>query len=85
MSAAWGFDMLFPGAAPVHPHVYSNGDICLNLLGSDWRPSLSISSIAVAVLSMLTTAKQKQLPLDNASRKRVPTSFLVSVNGSGEA
>ncbi|PHJ25791.1 ubiquitin conjugating enzyme e2 [Cystoisospora suis] len=57
---------------PVHPHVYSNGDICLNLLGSDWRPSLSISSIAVAVLSMLTNAKQKQLPLDNASHLDVP-------------
>nr|CEL64296.1 TPA: Ubiquitin carrier protein, related [Neospora caninum Liverpool] len=55
--------------APVHLHVYSNGDICLNLLGSDWRPSLSISAVAVAILSMLTSAKQKQLPTDNAARK----------------
>ncbi|PFH31676.1 putative ubiquitin conjugating enzyme E2 [Besnoitia besnoiti] len=57
---------------PVHPHVYSNGDICLNLLGSDWRPSLSISAVAVAILSMLTSAKQKQLPMDNAAHVDVP-------------
>ncbi|KFG57522.1 putative ubiquitin conjugating enzyme E2 [Toxoplasma gondii RUB] len=58
--------------APVHVHVYSNGDVCLNLLGSDWRPSLSISAIAVAILSMLTSAKQKQLPTDNAAHMDVP-------------
>nr|CAJ20299.1 ubiquitin-conjugating enzyme, fragment [Toxoplasma gondii RH] len=58
--------------SPVHVHVYSNGDVCLNLLGSDWRPSLSISAIAVAILSMLTSAKQKQLPTDNAAHMDVP-------------
>ncbi|KEP62643.1 UNVERIFIED_CONTAM: ubiquitin conjugating enzyme E2, putative [Hammondia hammondi] len=58
--------------APVHVHVYSNGDVCLNLLGSDWRPSLSISAVAVAILSMLTSAKQKQLPTDNAAHMDVP-------------
>ena len=26
---------------PKHVHVYSNGDICLNLLGRDWRPMLT--------------------------------------------
>jgi hypothetical protein len=26
---------------PKHVHVYSNGDICLNLLGRDWRPTMT--------------------------------------------
>ena len=26
---------------PKHVHVYTNGDICLNLLGRDWRPMIT--------------------------------------------
>lgn len=60
---------LFFVAAPKHPHIYSNGDICLNLLQSDWHPSLSIEKIARAILSMMASAKHKQTPLDDALRK----------------
>ncbi|CEM32784.1 unnamed protein product [Vitrella brassicaformis CCMP3155] len=52
---------------PRHPHVYSNGDICLNLLGTDWKPTLTVASVALSILSMLSSAKEKKLPLDNAS------------------
>jgi hypothetical protein len=55
--------------APRHPHVYSNGDICLNLLGADWRPNLTVDALVVSILSMLTSAKEKKVPLDNALRK----------------
>ncbi|OEH73841.1 ubiquitin conjugating enzyme [Cyclospora cayetanensis] len=53
---------------PVHPHVYSNGDICLNLLGSDWHPSLSVLKLALAVLSMLLSASTKKAPQDDLLR-----------------
>ena len=51
---------------PRHQHVYSNGDICLNLLGKDWRPTMTAELIAVSILSMLSSAKEKKTPQDNA-------------------
>lgn len=51
---------------PKHTHIYTNGDICLNLLGNDWRPSLTAKNIFVAILSMLSSATEKRLPVDNA-------------------
>ncbi|UVC49968.1 ubiquitin-conjugating enzyme E2 [Theileria orientalis] len=51
--------------APVHPHVYSNGDICMSSIGSEYLPSASISSFVVSIISMLSSAKEKRLPIDN--------------------
>jgi ubiquitin-conjugating enzyme E2 W len=51
---------------PKHVHVYTNGDICLSLLGKDWRPNMTAESLAVSILSMLSSAKQKSVPQDNA-------------------
>jgi ubiquitin-conjugating enzyme E2 W len=50
---------------PKHPHIYSNGDICLSVLGKDWRPGMSTESIVVSILSLLTSAKTKRLPEDD--------------------
>lgn len=52
---------------PRHKHVYSNGDICLNLLGKDWRPIMTAEGLAVSILSMLSSAKEKATPPDNAA------------------
>ena len=57
---------------PKHVHVYSNGDICLDLLGRGWRPQLTIESIAVSILSILSNAKDKKLPPDNAMHSDNP-------------
>ena len=51
---------------PRHEHVYTNGDICLSLLGKDWRPTMTAQSIAVSILSILSGAQRKSLPMDNA-------------------
>uniref|UniRef100_A0A0K0F2T4 N-terminal E2 ubiquitin-conjugating enzyme n=1 Tax=Strongyloides venezuelensis TaxID=75913 RepID=A0A0K0F2T4_STRVS len=51
---------------PVHPHVYSNGHICLSTLSDDWTPALSISAICLSILSMLSSCKKKERPRDNA-------------------
>lgn len=59
---------------PKHEHVYSNGDICLSLLGKDWQPTMTAQGIAVSILSMLSSAKEKKTPPDNAMR------ILVSFN-----
>lgn len=57
---------------PRHVHVYSNGDICLNLLGTDWNPMLSAESLALSILSMMSSAKEKTTPLDNANHASNP-------------
>lgn len=57
---------------PRHPHVYTNGDICLNLLGRDWRPNLTVAQLSLSILSMLSSAKQKGIPQDNAVHAATP-------------
>ena len=49
-----------------HEHVYTNGDICLSLLGKDWRPIMTAQSIAASILSILSSAQSKSIPMDNA-------------------
>jgi ubiquitin-conjugating enzyme E2 W len=55
-----------PPHIPIHEHVYTNGDICLSLLGKDWRPTMTAESIAISILSILASATSKTLPMDNA-------------------
>mmetsp|Transcript_20852 Transcript_20852/g.25814 ORF Transcript_20852/g.25814 Transcript_20852/m.25814 type:complete len:291 (-) Transcript_20852:435-1307(-) len=51
---------------PRHEHVYTNGDICLSLLGKDWRPTMTAQSIAISIASILNGAREKSLPMDNS-------------------
>ena len=40
---------------PIHPHIYSNGIICLDLLGTaGWSPVQSVESVCMSIQSMLT-------------------------------
>lgn len=40
----------------MHPHIYSNGVICLDLLssGNGWSPVQSVESVCMSIQSMLT-------------------------------
>lgn len=55
---------------PQHEHVYTNGDICLSLLGKGWQPQMTAQSIAVSILSILSSAQTKSLPMDNAQHSQ---------------
>ncbi|MCJ1334754.1 hypothetical protein MMC09_000019 [Bachmanniomyces sp. S44760] len=48
---------------PIHPHIYSNGIICLDLLGSQgWSPVQNVESIAMSLQSMLTGNTRDERP-----------------------
>lgn len=48
---------------PWHPHVYSNGIICLDLLARQgWSPVHNVESICVSLQSMLTSNTKKERP-----------------------
>ncbi len=60
------FDPEDGNKVPVHPHVYSNGHICLSILTEDWSPALSVASVCLSISSMLASAKEKKPPVDNS-------------------
>lgn len=47
---------------PLHPHVYSNGHICLDVLYDNWTPAQTMMSICLSLQSMLQSNQLAERP-----------------------
>lgn len=61
------FTKLDSATIPTHPHIYSNGHICLDLLGPAWTPIHTIRSILVSLQSFLASNTRLEKPPDDVS------------------
>ena len=56
-------EIYFVPPSPVHPHIYSNGHVCLDILydGSNggWSPALTINKVCLSLRSMLASNTDK--------------------------
>ncbi|GAB7363845.1 hypothetical protein MBLNU230_g4410t1 [Neophaeotheca triangularis] len=52
---------------PMHPHIYSNGIICLDLLDAQgWSPVQNVESICISIQSMLASNTKAERPPGDA-------------------
>ncbi|XP_064382257.1 ubiquitin-conjugating enzyme E2 W-like isoform X2 [Halichondria panicea] len=58
---------------PVHPHIYSNGHICLSILDKDWSPAMNVMSVCLSIQSMLSSCTKKVRPPDDTIYVRFAT------------
>lgn len=55
-------EVVFKTPSPAHPHIYTNGHICLSILYDEWSPAMTVQSVCLSILSMMSSAEEKGRP-----------------------
>ncbi|KAI6652037.1 Ubiquitin-conjugating enzyme E2 W-like [Oopsacas minuta] len=55
-----------PGHVPMHPHIYSNGHMCLEILYEGYRPEMTIVYICNCIMLMLDCNTKKEWPYNDS-------------------
>lgn len=59
-------EVLYIPPSPMHPHIYSNGHICLDILydshNGGWSPALTVNKVCLSLRSMLASNTDKKRP-----------------------
>lgn len=59
-------EIMFIPPSPVHPHIYTNGHVCLDILydgrNGGWSPALTMSKVVISLRSMLASNTEKHRP-----------------------
>lgn len=60
-------EVVFMPPSPIHPHIYTNGHICLDILydskDGGWSPALTVSKISLSLRSMLASNTELKRPV----------------------
>jgi ubiquitin-protein ligase len=54
-----------------HPNVDTNGKICMNVLGNDWRPVWSLWDLLIAIMSLLSSPNAKDALVQEIGREYI--------------
>lgn len=55
-----------PGHVPIHPHIYSNGHMCLEILYEGYQPQMTLVYICNGIMLLLDRNNKKELPYNDA-------------------
>ena len=64
-----------------HPNVYTNGNICLSILNTDWRPAITVKQMILGIQDLLDDPNMSSPAQSEAynCRKKSPAKYKAKI------